>query len=171
MHCMPFWEKYSSADSFLIPMPIARARSRTARQRVTRSFGIDFITCFAVTFIYISARGATAIAFVRCCFKLLLSSASEEPAIAPPTGSMSVKPTDAVDSQSQPSQHRRSRTSGYTRCAGISGKYSISGLLIAYELTEYLLSRYDWLAQTTGFRRWFKIFGIKMLGSFCLFNC
>ena len=48
-------------------------------------------------------RGVAAIAFVRCCLKLSLSGASEEPAIAPPTGFMSTKLRDAANAQSQPS--------------------------------------------------------------------
>ena len=84
--------------------------------------------------------GTVAIASVRCCLKHLLSSVSEEPAIAPPTGSMSAKPKDAANAQSQPSQHCRSRTSGYTRCARTSGKYSTPDSLTTYGLAENLQS-------------------------------
>ena len=85
----------------MISMQIARAR--TERQRDRKSFEIDFVMRFAVTFIDISPRGATAIAFVRCCLKIPLSGASGEPAIASPTGSMSAKHRDAANAQSQPS--------------------------------------------------------------------
>ena len=49
-------EIFERADSFTNPMPIARARARTARWDDMRSFGIDFVMCFAVTFIDISPR-------------------------------------------------------------------------------------------------------------------
>lgn len=99
--------------------------------------------CFTVTFIDTSLRGATAIAFVRCCLKLILSGASEEFAIAPPSGSISAKPKDEANVQPQPSQYCRPRTSGYTRYAGISGIYSIPDSFTAYGLTEILQFRYD----------------------------
>ena len=82
--------------------------------------------------------GTAVIAFVRYCLKRSLSSVSKGPAIAPPTGSMLAKPKDAANAQSQPNQHCRPRTSGSTRCAGTSGKYSTPDWLSAYGLAEYL---------------------------------